>query len=1089
MPFSGERLTGAISGQVEIEHYHRYLLARDYCRDRDVLDVASGEGYGTALIAQVAKSVVGIEYDENTVLTARTSFQKPNLRFERGDARAMPLPDGCVDVVVSFETLEHLAEHEQFISEIRRVLRPDGLLIISTPDRDIYSSAGSPPNPFHILELTRPEFESLISRNFKNTEILLQRVLIGSAILGDDTTNAPICYERRNESIIERSNGLPRAPYMLAFASDGPISNVPHSLYVYRGDIDTDPQRIDEYRRSVALAQAQIDQLQAAKQASGDQLKAHEQMSRMQHVQINALGARSKAISLQVDKLRDEVVLKDDRIRNLTFQIEAKTRDQMQAEECAQASQRRLNEILASTSWKMTFPLRGVGRRAPTLAIYMRRVAKLAWWSVTLQLFNRIKARNRSKASFAQDTLMIKDFPQSEAVSEHNGKVDVKSRNDVSHQVEQISFPPCSEPVVTIIIPTFGQVDLTVQCLRSISENLPYVPIEVLVVDDAYVGPESLEPLANISGIRFLRNDKNLGFLLSCNEAARLARGKYIHFLNNDTTVTTGSIDALYEILEAHSDVGMVGSKLVFPDGTLQEAGAIIWSDASGWNYGRGKDPDLPEFNYLREVDYCSGASVLVRRDVFEKLGGFEEALAPAYYEDVDLAFRIRQLGLRVMYHPRSEIIHFEGKSHGTDLNVGIKAHQVINQKWIVDRWADVLNKNHFRPGTHVLRARDRARHKRVILVIDHYVPEPDRDAGSRSTMGILEVLTDAGWVVKFWPHNRAYHPLYTMNLECLGVEVIDSRWPGQLQEWIEINGGELDHIMVHRPHVADAIISQIVGKSNAVLSYYGHDLHFARMSREAVLNDDPQLLKQSEIMQQLEKRMWRCFDVVIYPSLEETLEVKKQISGKTVRPIVPFYVEPYPSRKNPASGNTILFVAGFAHPPNVDAAKFLVREIMPQLENAFGPVKIILAGSNPTDDVRKLASERTIVTGYVTDVELSKLYAQSRVAVVPLRFGAGVKGKVVEAIGHGLPLVTTSVGAQGIPHLEEAAAVHDEVGDIVVALKELLQDDGKWIAQSERQIKFASEYFSHSAMQTSVISALLAGEEALYGSAIKAGE
>ncbi|WP_051356372.1 class I SAM-dependent methyltransferase [Azorhizobium doebereinerae] len=279
--FSGERLTASISGQVEIEHYHRYLLAREFCRDKDVIDVAAGEGYGSALLSQVARSVVGVEIDAETVAAARREFARPNLRYEQGDARAIPLPDASVDVAVSFETLEHIAEHDQFLSELHRVLRPGGLLIISTPDKDIYSPPGAPPNPFHVLELTRPEFEGLLRRHFAHAAFAAQRALIGSVIIGPGD-DAPVrAYERRDAATIEGSGHLAGAPYLVGFVSDAPLPPLPNSVFVYRSDIDTDPQVRREAElgwraaeaRAVAAEQQQA--LLAGHMAEGQAREAH----------------------------------------------------------------------------------------------------------------------------------------------------------------------------------------------------------------------------------------------------------------------------------------------------------------------------------------------------------------------------------------------------------------------------------------------------------------------------------------------------------------------------------------------------------------------------------------------------------------------------------------------------------------------------------------------------------------------------------------------------------------------------------------------------------------------------------------------
>ncbi|GAC1342401.1 MAG: hypothetical protein NVSMB18_16340 [Acetobacteraceae bacterium] len=233
LEWTGERLTSATSGQVEIEHLHRYFLARELCRGLDVLDVASGEGYGTALLAQTAKSAIGVEISPQSARHAAASYRTPNLRYLEGDARALPLGDASVDAVVSFETIEHFYEHDQFIAEIKRVLRPGGRLIISSPDRDIYSPPGSPANPYHVRELTRSAFEMLLGQNFRHVQLLSQRPVLGSALVADrGVAGARLTFERRGSNHFEVSDGLPRAVYLLAVATDAELEALPDSLYV-----------------------------------------------------------------------------------------------------------------------------------------------------------------------------------------------------------------------------------------------------------------------------------------------------------------------------------------------------------------------------------------------------------------------------------------------------------------------------------------------------------------------------------------------------------------------------------------------------------------------------------------------------------------------------------------------------------------------------------------------------------------------------------------------------------------------------------------------------------------------------------------
>jgi SAM-dependent methyltransferase len=262
-PFTGERLTTAVGGQVQIEHYHRYLFARSLVSGLDVLDVASGEGYGSALLAQVARLVIGVEYSGPTAVAAASNFLRPNLRFLQGDARALPLADRCLDAVVSFETIEHFDRQNDFLREIRRVLRPGGMFIVSTPDRDVYSPLGSVVNPFHVHELSRDEFIRLLSGTFQHVRLVMQRPLIGSALLADTGSSAPpLVFDRRGETHFEACVGLPRAAYVIAVASDREPPPLPPSLYIDRSDLDTDKQQVMTVTAQLTEQQSELTSLQ-----------------------------------------------------------------------------------------------------------------------------------------------------------------------------------------------------------------------------------------------------------------------------------------------------------------------------------------------------------------------------------------------------------------------------------------------------------------------------------------------------------------------------------------------------------------------------------------------------------------------------------------------------------------------------------------------------------------------------------------------------------------------------------------------------------------------------------------------------------
>lgn len=1067
-----EQLLDARGGQREVEQDHRYLLARAFCRGRDVLDLTAGDGRGAALLVQVAHRVVAVGKDKAKIMAARQAYTHRNLSYEEGDACALPLPKASFDVVVAFEALEYVEEQDRFLAEVRRVLRPGGLLIVSTPEGNFYSSFNFRQDQRHLRELTGQEFSHLLERHFEHHAITAQRAIVGSVIMSGTPANGFLTFEQRGPRLVESNEHFARAPYLLAFASDVDLPVLPNSIFVHNSDLDAEAALRREAELAYAGAQLKIIRLQdevSVRLAEYDMAKAQAEdlVAQLEHAeQQNAAAAvRAERLRAQVRAVRLQGVEVEASVERLQLQLQAV---KQQSAEIAH----RIYDMQMSMTWRLCAPLRRIGERNPFLARTSRRLVKLVWWTVTLQLGARYLQRRGRLAALSAQAVLVPGEQQEDARA--------ATQPRVIPQPEDIKFPAVASPEVSVIISTYGQVDFTLLCLKSIMDHQPACSLEIIVIDDAYGDPQEVEVLKDIAGINFIRNEKNLGFLLSCNRAAGLAKGRYLYMLNNDTELCAGAIDSLVNVLKTHPKAGMVGSKLIYPDGSLQEAGGILWSDGSGWNFGRNGDASQPQFNYLREVDYCSGASIMIARDLFESLGGFDPVYAPAYFEDSDLAMRLRAKGLKVLYVPQSVVVHHEGKSHGTDTTKGVKAYQVTNRETFIDRWGAVLRQDHFADSEQWPRARDHGRQRKVILVIDHYVPEPDRDAGSRTMVALLESFVQAGWVVKFWPHNRAYSPVYTPQLEQIGVEVLDQRWPGDLAAWLREDGAYLDHVLLSRPHIATDVLPVIMAGTKAVLSYYGHDLHFVRLRRQAMLASAGKaaaLLAEATDRERMERHVWSVADLVLYPSETETQVVRETAPWALAKTIIPFFFPVADERLAPPSERTLLFVAGFAHPPNVDAAQFLIHEILPVLERKMGSVQVILAGSHPTAAVRALAGPNVKVTGYVSDEVLASLYKTSRAAVVPLRFGAGVKAKVVEALSHGLPLVTTTTGAQGIPDLEAIIPVHDDAEDIAESLALLLSDDAAWLQQARAQRSFAQTNFSFAAMQASILEAFEAVE------------
>ncbi|HVQ33954.1 MAG TPA: glycosyltransferase family 2 protein, partial [Lysobacter sp.] len=297
-------------------------------------------------------------------------------------------------------------------------------------------------------------------------------------------------------------------------------------------------------------------------------------------------------------------------------------------------------------------------------------------------------------------------------------------------------------PRASVVIPVYGQFARTLDCLRALAAFPPAVAAEVIVVDDGSPD-ETPDALPQVGGLRYHRRAINGGFIAACNDGAALARGECVVFLNNDTIPQAGWLDALLRTFDEHANVGLVGAQLRNPDGRLQEAGGVAFSDGGAWNYGRGEDPADCRFAYVRDCDYASGAAIAVPRALFESLGGFSRTYAPAYYEDTDLAFAVRARGLRVLYQPAAVVVHDEGGTAGTDTSSGAKAYQVRNQARFAERWRDALAAQDG-PRTVPTPATLHARQKQV-LIVDALTPRPDHDSGSLRLVNLMRLLQEEG--------------------------------------------------------------------------------------------------------------------------------------------------------------------------------------------------------------------------------------------------------------------------------------------------------------------------------------------------------
>lgn len=600
------------------------------------------------------------------------------------------------------------------------------------------------------------------------------------------------------------------------------------------------------------------------------------------------------------------------------------------------------------------------------------------------------------------------------------------------------------EPAVAVVIPVFNKWDVTRRCLESLVRCDPDVPLQVIVVDDGS-SDETPAAVAALPGIDVVRNGSNAGFVDSCNRGALLRRAPFLLFLNNDTEVADNALRALLARAQSDERIGVVGSKLVYPDGRLQEAGGIIWSDASGWNYGRTDSPLRPEYNFARDVDYVSGAALLVRSDVFATLGGFDRRYAPGYYEDADLCFSVRALGKRVVYEPRSCVTHYEGVTSGTDLSSGMKRFQVVNQHAFHTKWAEVLASSHAAPNAASVRGAARARVGKgnAILVVDSYVPMYDREAGSKRLRELIDGFVDAGRRVIFLPDNIAAIEPYAGELQDLGVEVLhySEGDPRRARELLYDSLSSVDAAWICRPELCRKYLPLVRAHSEIPVLYDTIDLHHLRLRRKAELEGSGDA--EWRRLEELELMCARAADATVVVTESEAHVLR--LRGIDPVAIVPTIhdVEPVAKRSFPETDG-IVFIGGYNHMPNVDAVHWLVREVMPQVWARFPSMSVTLLGANPPQSVLDLAGERVTVPGFVHDVEPH--FRRARMFVAPLRYGAGMNGKVGHALAYRLPMVTTEVGAAGFGLTDgQDALIAEGAAAFAAAIVALHEDEALW--------------------------------------------
>jgi glycosyltransferase involved in cell wall biosynthesis len=324
------------------------------------------------------------------------------------------------------------------------------------------------------------------------------------------------------------------------------------------------------------------------------------------------------------------------------------------------------------------------------------------------------------------------------------------------------------------------------------------------------------------------------------------------------------------------------------------------------------------------------------------------------------------------------------------------------------------------------------------------------------------------GFQISFWPDNLVYDKEYALPLEELGIEVISCN--GGLitfEQWIKKNGQHLDVAFLVRPNIALKYINGLKENSNASIVYYGVDIHFIRTKGELIINPtDQALIARVANEESVETECWEKSDLTLYPSFEECQYIREHFPT-TKTDLLPLYCK---SDEEISAAKTttefskrsgILFVGGFNHSPNKDGILWFCNEILPLIRKISRDVCLTIAGSNPPKEIRNLENKFIKVTGRISDHQLSAYYDSHRVSVAPLRFGSGVKGKVVESMLKGLPMVTTKIGSQGLCYADKALAIAHSEYEFSDKVVQLLKNERRWLQQRDSARSFFEKNFS----------------------------
>ena len=591
-----------------------------------------------------------------------------------------------------------------------------------------------------------------------------------------------------------------------------------------------------------------------------------------------------------------------------------------------------------------------------------------------------------------------------------------------------------AHPEVSILMIVSKDLESAEKSLQSLIQETIEVKYELLVIDLLNF-EESLSDIA--LNIKFIRGN-NLQSALS--NALRLCSGEYVSFIEEGIIVTGNWLSSLLVVFSQMTNAGMVGAKIVYEYGLLKQSGGIL--DEVAESYDEFDDPNKFDYNFIRESDYQSFLFLLQKKDLQKAL---EDAIV---FEKNDLSLRLslyikQNLKKKVYYQPLSTGILLEGSS------VSRNRLRRKGEKDNISKPISFYNDNLFFPN-------------KSILFIDPFYPTPDKDSGSRRLNEIIKICTKLGFNVFFYGHKEIGNfGSYYQDLVNKGVKVVYKQFlDDALEDEYKHIMNRMDFVWVSRLEM-NKYYANIL-RASATIKWINDtvDLHFLREGRaweQSNISAD-ELDERISQVRTIEVDLAKKADITIAITQHEGKLLKSYgVSNIAVVPNIHFPQVDY-GMASFEDRDGICFIGGYDHNPNVDAVTWLINEIMPIVWKRLPNLIVNLLGSNPPKEVTSLQSCNVVVPGYVNDV--SSYFDKNRVFVAPLRVGAGMKGKIGQSMEYGLPVITTSIGAEGMDLTHDKnVLIADNAKDFANEILRLYQNKILWTQLSTSSLEIIKRY------------------------------